>query len=691
MILADLFAWLCWIFPVSGAIAAVLLRKANRKILDPTVITFSILGWVMALLLIPNLLGFGNIDNQYFWFSLPGGGSLGIGMLLDPLSIILVNIVAFLGMLIMVYTSKYMKDDPHVSRFWFFMSLFIGSMLLLVLADNMILMFVGWKLVGLCSFGLISYYYSDEKERWIGGPSPFPFFKPSRAGLKALLVTTFGDMALLAAIIILYLYSGTFNFLQLLSTASTWLPVMAATPGLLALTCVLFLMGPFAKSAQFPFHEWLPEAMAGPTPVSALIHAATMVKAGVYLIARILPVFFFAAWIATPTYPEAITFFIVTAAIGAFTAFLAGTQALVAKELKKTLAYSTMSAIGYMVLALGIAGLSSESLVAGTSSAIYFLINHGIFKVILFLAAGVVIHSAGSIYLKDMKLSRSKLKYTWLFMWIGALALVGVPPLSGFWSKDSVLIASWESGQYLIFAVALGVVILTTFYVVRMMGMIFHSGTKQPRKDEIEDHPDKPVHEHGEASWVMLAPMAILAALTVAIGLVGPLVSDFLSTAFSSYFTNSLHLAVETSAAASAPALSGLPLEIVVAASSIAMIVIGAIPAYRLYISHKSDPETTVAKSGVLRGLWKFLWNRWYIDAFYQKVFVDTTLAIRAPLQKYIERPIDYALNEGIPNGFKRLSTAFRKIQTGIFSVNMLYFIILLAIVLLILWLGGFL
>jgi NADH-quinone oxidoreductase subunit L len=224
-----------------------------------------------------------------------------------------------------------------------------------------------------------------------------------------------------------------------------------------------------------------------------------------------------------------------------------------------------------------------------------------------------------------------------------------------------------------------------------MMGMIFHSGTKEPRKDEIEDHPDQPAHEHGEAGWVMLAPLAILAALTVAIGLVGPWVSDFLSTGFSTYFTNSLHLVVASSAATPTPALSGLTLEIVVAASSIAMIVIGAVPAYRLYISHKSDPETTVAKSGVLRGLWKFLWNRWYIDAFYQKVFVDTTLAIRAPLQRYIEKPIDYALNESIPNGFKGLSKAFRKIQTGISSVNMLYFIMFIAILLLILWLGGLL
>jgi NADH-quinone oxidoreductase subunit L len=659
--------------------------------MDITVIVLAALGWVMALLLIPNLLNYNYIDKTAFWFSLGGGKSIGIGMLIDPLSIIMINVVAFLGLLIVIYSKKYMADDANASRFWFFMSLFIGSMLLVVLADNLILMFVGWKLVGLCSFGLIGYYYQDKKEHWIGGPPPTPFVKPSRAALKALLVTTLGDMALLAGIIIIYLYAGTFNFLQILQTAGTWLPAMALTPGMLALTCVLLLLGPFAKSAQFPFHEWLPEAMAGPTPVSALIHAATMVKAGVYLIARLLPIFFFAAWIATPAYPEALTFFIVAAIIGAFTAFMAGTQAIVGKELKKVLAYSTMSSIGYMILALGIAGLSSTTLVAGTASGIFFLINHGIFKVILFLCAGIIIHASGSIYLSDMKLSRQKMRYTWAFMWIGTLALVGVPLFSGFWSKDSVLAATWTSGQYALFAVALLTVILTSFYAFRMMGMIFHSGKSTgPTQPEIEDHEDAAKHEHGEASWIMLIPIGILAALTVIIGFAGQWVSDFLTNAFNKYFIGTLHL-VASNSVASTSALSGLGLEIVVAVASTLMIIVGAYPAYRLYVQHKSNPENIVGKSRGLQNIYKFLWNRWYIDAFYNKVFVNTTLAIREPLKRYIESPLDQALNNGIPRIFNGLSKQFKKIQTGILSVNMLYFLIFLVIALLVLWLGGFL
>jgi NADH-quinone oxidoreductase subunit L len=331
-------------------------------------------------------------------------------------------------------------------------------------------------------------------------------------------------------------------------------------------------------------------------------------------------------------------------------------------------------------------------LVAGTASGIFFLINHGIFKVILFLCAGIIIHASGSIYLSDMKLSRQKMRFTWAFMWIGALALVGVPIFSGFWSKDSVLAACWTSGQYALFAVALLTVILTSFYAFRIMGMIFHSGknagTMQP---DVEDHEDAPQHEHSEASWSMLLPIGVLATLTVLIGFAGPWVSDFLTTTFEKYFTGSLHLVVASGSVASTSVLSGLGLEIAVAVASTLMIIVGAFPAYRLYIQHKANPETVVGKSRGLQTIYKFLWNRWYIDAFYTRVFVNTSLAIREPLKRYIESPLDRVLNNGVPRVFNGLSKQFKKIQTGILSVNMLYFLIFLVITLVILWLGGFL
>ncbi len=693
MQIIDVAPWLAWILPAIGALAVLALRKVNRKALNITALSMSLLSWIMTLLLIPTLLSNSSIDNSIPWFSV-AGAQIDAGLLLDTLSIIIANVVAFLSFLIMVYSTKYMAEDKGVARFWFFMLLFMSSMLLLVLADNFILMFIGWKLVSLCSFGLIGYYYRDEKEHWIGGPAPFPFQKPSSNGLKALLITTLGDTALLGGIIILYLYAHTFNFMTLLQTAGNWLPEMAATPGILALTCVLLLLGPFAKSAQFPFHEWLPEAMSGPTPVSALIHAATMVKAGVYLIARMLPIFFFAAWVATPAYSEALTFFILAGAIGAFTAFLGGTQAIVAKELKKALAYSTMSAIGYMVLALGISGLSADSLVLGTSSSIFFLINHGIFKVILFLGAGVIIHSAGSIYLNHMNLSPKKMRFTWVFMWIGALALIGVFPLSGFWSKDSVLLACWESGQYAIFAVALTSVILTSFYVIRIMGLVFHTGLPDGnihREEEFQDRKLHPEHVHGEEGHLLeILPYGILAVLTVLIGLAGPYVSEYLTSAFRNYYTTSLGIAIAGETATATTGLTGLSLEIVIALASTAMVIIGAVPAYRYYISSKAQPENILPKTGALRAIYNFLWNRWYINAFYMKVFVEPSVWLGKVTQKYIEDPLNQAINNGIPDGFYKLSTVFRKIQTGKLRVNMAYFLIILVIALIVLWLGGF-
>ena len=676
---ADIVPWLTWIFPAIGAVLSLILAKTKR-LRDITVVGLSFLGWLMAVFMIPNLFSppaQGYLDTQLSWFGLPTNATLSIGMLVDPLSIILANVVAFIGLLILIYSLKYVEHDRGATRYWFLMSLFMSGMLLLVMADNFIVFFVGWKIVGLCSFGLIGYYYSDEKEHWIGGPAPFPFWKPSKCGLKALLVTTLGDTALLGGILLIFSYSHTFNFIDLFNTAGTWLKAMAANPGILTLTTILILGGPLAKSAQFPFQEWLPEAMAGPTPVSALIHAATMVKAGVYLIARLLPIFFIGYWMLN--LPEASVFFVVVAGIGGFTLFLGASQALVSKELKKALAYSTMSSIGYMMLALGVSGLSPNALVDGVSSAIFFLINHGIFKAALFLSAGIVIHVSGSIYMDDMKLTRRQMRLTWLFMWIAALSLIGFPPLSGFWSKDGVLVACLQGGQYALFAVALITVILTTLYTVRFMGMIFH---KEQFKEPNET-------SEKEVGILMLAPVGALAALTIVIGLIGPWVSEFLSNAFKNYFTESLHLATATGGASAIGGSSPLFLEVTVAIVSISTVLIALIAAHRLFISHVASAESIISKHSTLRGIHKFLWNRWYIEAFYNKVFVNSVLAGKDLAIRFIENPLDKALNVGVPRGFAGLHQRLKKVQTGILSVNMLYFIGLIIVVLLIFWLLG--
>jgi NADH-quinone oxidoreductase subunit L len=385
-----------------------------------------------------------------------------------------------------------------------------------------------------------------------------------------------------------------------------------------------------------------------------------MVKAGVYFVARVLPIFYFGAWIATPTMKEALVFFAVVAVVGGFTAFLAGTQAMVALELKKALAYSTMSVIGYMMLSLGVAGMSPTSLVEGFTSGIFHLINHGIFKAALFLCAGVLIHASHSIYITDMNFSRKEMKFTWVFMWIASLALIGIPPLSGFWSKDGILLSCLESGQYALFALAALTVAVTSFYTIRFMGMMFHKG-----------HSEGASHggHAGEPSAVMLVPYGILAVLTVGIGLVGPWMKGALSELFSEQF-HALHIvSAENAAHASvSPAAEVVPI-----AASLAMIVIGAFPAYRAYISHKLEVSSIVNRNGLLKGLHGFLWNRWYMDSFFNKVFVNPVLASREPTAKYIEGGMDLALNVGIPKLFGQINNNIRKLQTGILSVNMLY------------------
>lgn len=673
----DIAPWLCWALPTVGSIVHLILPKGMGRSRYAIVVLFSFVAWIMALLMIPSMPVHGYNDIAGFWFSLPGGGIVGIGVLIDSLSVVLANLVAFLSFLILVYSFKYMDGEEGEDRYWFFMSFFIGGMLMLILADNLIVFFIGWKIVGLCSYGLIGHYYNDDKKYWIGGPSPFPFQKPSRCGLKALLVTSLGDVALLASVIIIYLYSGTFNFMELYQRAGTWLPEIAKTPGLLTITILLLLAGPFGKSAQFPFHEWLPEAMAGPTPVSALIHAATMVKAGVYIVARVLPIFYFGAWIAVPHINEALTFFITVAVVGCFTAFLAGTQAMVSVELKKVLAYSTMSVIGYMMLSLGVAGMSPNSIVEGFTSGIFHLINHGIFKAALFLCAGVLIHASGSIYIGDMKFSRKEMRFTWAFMWIASLSLIGVPPLSGFWSKDGILLSCLESGQYLLFALAAITISVTSFYAIRFMSIIFHSGSGKSEK-----HPG----HSGEAHRLILLPCAILAILTVGIGLLGPWMKEVLSDLFVEEF-HALNLL---------PVMAGLEhaetpvfVEAVPILISLTMILIGGFPAYRAYFAKKIDVSGLLQRYGTLKLLHGFLWNRWYMDAFFNKVFAGSVLASREPTAKYLEQNMDTAINVGIPRIFSIINANIRKLQTGVFSMNMLYILVFLMILFLIFVLRG--
>ena len=253
-------AWLCWIVPLVGAPTIFLAAKGGRWLRDILAIAFPMASLVFSLMLLPMLFEGAYFEEELLWIPVYGFKPISVGVLIDPLSIIMVNVVAFISFLIMVYSVKYMEHEYGVERYWFFMNLFIGGMLLLVLSNNFIFFLIGWKLVGLCSYALIGHYYRDEREYWVGGPKPTPSYPPSYCGLKAWIVTSVGDTFLLAGLIILYVYAGTANFTELFRLADQWLPEVAARPGMLTLIGILLLCGPLGKSAQFPLHEWLPEA-----------------------------------------------------------------------------------------------------------------------------------------------------------------------------------------------------------------------------------------------------------------------------------------------------------------------------------------------------------------------------------------------------------------------------------------------
>lgn len=677
--------WLCWLIPIIGALLTPLFAKVSNKLRDYAAVSSAFLAAVMAALMIPSILehpeGF---DWVVDWIP-----SLDItaGVLVDPLSVFMANVVAWISFLIMVYSLGYMHGDKSLTRYWFFMNFFIGNMLLLVLSDNLLQMFFGWEGVGLCSYALIGFWYSDEPKYLVGTPGHKTWgvpmaYPPSHCGMKAFITTRVGDVLLLIAILIIFYYTGTFNFHQLAGDLG-WVGELSRA-GLLVPVTLLFLGGPVGKSAQFPLIEWLPDAMAGPTSVSALIHAATMVKAGVYLVARVAPMFF----VAMQAHPELLVFFEAVAWIGVLTAFIAATQALVATEVKKVLAYSTVSQIGYMMLGLGIAGLTAE-FVAGYLSGLFHLMNHAIFKAALFMAAGAILHATETRFMDEMGGIRRDMKLTFVSMTVAAASLSGIPLLGGFWSKDALLIACFEANQLYLFVVAAIVAALTFFYSIRMVGMIFLG-----RKSKHLIHLEKEgAHVH-EASSVMWAPYTILAMVTLLIGLTGPMVEGELHHFFESLIPHVEHTAVhalETAANA----------ELVVLLTSFLMLTIGGLFGYFLYVSRKLNSEDIVGKSPILKGLQKFLWNRWYLNPLYYKMFVYDVIESSRWAFKWFEvelvnNRVNFAVAPLVIRGckalVKRLEVAvmdrfnylvasagnaiylnIRKIQTGILSVNMIW------------------
>src|ERR687889_632337 len=667
--------WLVWILPfVGAAIIAGVTRVANSKATNYTAVGFALVSAISATTLIPMGLAGEEVHSQISWIS---SVNLKAGVLADPLSVIMTNLVAWISFLIFVYSTGYMHGDKDLTRYWFFMLFFIGSMQLIVLSDNLLMVFFGWEGVGLASYALIGFWYHDRKKDYVGREGEraagIPLWaSPTHSGMKAFLMTRAGDTMMLAGMFLIFAYAGTFGFRELIENQE-WANQMAQQ-NLLVPAAVLLFGGAVGKSAQFPLNEWLLEAMTGPTSVSALIHAATMVKAGVFLVARIGPLFFALAVFNISQ------FFEVVAWIGAITAFLLATQALVNPEIKKVLAYSTGSQIGYMMMALGIAGLSLN-FVDGYTAGFFQMMSHMMFKASLFMGAGALLHSVGSRFMSDMGSLKTHMKKTYVFMLLAGLSLAGAPLVTlGFWSKDAIFASVLESGYsyaWPLFAMGVIVAIMTAFYTFRMIGMSFF-GKESKHLKEIEQSGHH-LHEVSATLWV---PFAILAIATISIGIVGFVFEAEIHSLLGGYLLHSFGIGEEEHAGEGSNAeIQILPqgektffgLNPIAAAASIGAFTIGSVLGFIFYIARKANPEI-ISRNIVTKAIWRFLYNRWYLNSALYWGGVIAPLAIYRIIWRYFESIIIDGINPALQYSMTYISKVVKAGQTGITQTYLFVF-----------------
>lgn len=679
----TLSAWLVWILPFAAAMIIPGVGKLSKHATGYVAVAFALMSALSAATMIPVALEAHELHHQVMWIE-----SLGLkgGVLADPLSIIMANVVGWISFLIMIYSTGYMKGDKDITRFWFWMMFFIGSMQLIVLSDNLLQVFFGWEGVGLASYALISFWYRDKKKDHVGTEGRtvlgmLDYYSPTHAGMKAFIMTKVGDVMMIAGMLLIFLFAGTFGFKELMGDHE-WAIVMNAQ-GLLVPAFVLLFGGAMGKSAQFPLNEWLLEAMTGPTAVSALIHAATMVKAGVFLVARIGPLVFAlgAAGIMADQ------FFEIIAWVGAITALLLATQGMVNGEIKKVLAYSTGSQIGYMMMALGVAGLSHQY-VDGYTAGFFHLISHAMFKASLFMAAGSLLHIVGSRFMSDMGGLRKQMKKTYVFMWAAGLGLMGAPFITtGFWSKDAIFAAVYTSGNEWalpLYIIAVLTAVITAFYTTRMIGMVFF-GKKSKHIEKMEEEGHH-IHEASPSMWI---PYGILAVLTIGVGLIGLSAEEGLHHVFTDYLEHSFGIHSEH-VANEASILPGFlqGLNPVALGSSLVAFATGIGLGYIFYIGRWVDPVKFVNSNIVFYSIHKLFLNRWYLNAIIYWCFVVAPLWLARGVFRYFEKTaIDYGMNDGVQKAVGWSAKVVQGTQTGVsqsylfvFGAGLLFVVLILLI-----------
>jgi NADH-quinone oxidoreductase subunit L len=631
---SSLNLWLIPVLPLAGAaINGFLGKKSSRTAVSTIGLVFSGAAFVWALSVAWRLSSFALPYQEYLahWIrfggvGLPGSFSADFALYLDQLSLVMLLVVTGVGFLIHIYSVGYMWDDPSYYRFFSYLNLFMFFMLTLVLANNYLVMFIGWEGVGLASYLLIGFWFTKDSA--------------ASAGKKAFIVNRIGDFGFLIGLFLIIQHFGSLDFTKVFAQVQPIAPETAGA-GVLTAIGILLMVGACGKSAQIPLYVWLPDAMEGPTPVSALIHAATMVTAGVYMVSRSHVIFERA--------PQAL---MVVAVIGTLTALFAATIGITQTDIKKVLAYSTVSQLGYMFMACGVGAFSA---------GIFHLMTHAFFKGLLFLAAGSVIHAVGGEQdMRKMGGLRSYIPWTFLTMGIATLAIAGIPPFAGFWSKDEILWKTYSSdhGSWVFWLIGIITAFITSFYMFRLLFLTFFGDYHGA---QVDDHghsihaPGRDDHGHGEpheSPMVMLVPLMILALLSMVGGLVG------IGNGFE-HFLSPVFGALTEGAGDSA----GRATEFMLMGVSVLVAFAGAFLAWFLYISRPYLPQKI---ADGLNGFYTAVLNKYYVDEFYAKLFVKPLVDASTNIlwQGVDRKVIDDTVNNAA-DGARHISDEVRHMQSG--------------------------